>query len=544
MFNGMMDPELIRLAQEQMSRIPPDELTMMQQQMMANPALMKMATESMKNLKPEDLRFAAEQMKNVREEDMAEIRERMSNASPDQIAAMQAQAEAQSAYQMQGAEMLKRQGNTLHAEGKYREAAEKYLQVKNNLRGISFPKSKSLITACSLNLMSCYLKTRQYEDCIQVGSEVLAYDSMNVKALYRRGQAYKEIGNLELAVVDLSKAVEVSPEDETIAQVLREARAELQVEGECQYNRNGPRIEEITEEEAGQLTTKNDTKIPQSTPLVNFVSDHNNAGEQESDLNKFSTDQLASNAPSDDAHAETLRSFSENPDMIRNMQSLMTSIPPESMAALSGGKMTPEMIKTASDMFSRMSPDELQKMIKLSTTFGTQKHASSPFDDMDRRTSTSSQTTQSFSEDILQPQTSANNIDHSRASLNPSVAFPGMPEMSTEIQEQMRNQMKDPATRQMFTTMMQNMSPETMASMGEQFGLKLSREDAVKAQNAMASLSPDDLDKLMNWAARLQRMIDFLRNMKNWMVGKPGLIFAFLMLLLAIILHRLGYIGD
>lgn len=42
-------------------------------------------------------------------------------------------------------------------------------------------------------------------------------------------------------------------------------------------------------------------------------------------------------------------------------------------------------------------------------------------------------------------------------------------------------------------------SPETMPCMGEQFGLEFSREDVVKTQNAMASLSLGDLDKLMNW---------------------------------------------
>jgi tetratricopeptide (TPR) repeat protein len=238
--------------------------------------------------------------------------------------------------------------------------------------------------------MSCYLKSGRFEDCIDEGSEILAYDSSNVKAYYRRGQAYKELGNLEAAVADLSKAHEISPDDETIAEVLRDAEGKLA---------NLPRevvIEEIVEEE---------------------------------------------------------------------------------------------------DNFQPSSPQNVV-----------------------------AQKSDEIDQSMHQP--SLDSV--------PSAA---------DMQDIMRTFMEDPAMQQVLTSMMKNMSPDTMADMSRQFGLNLTTEDAAKAQDAISQLSPESLHKMMKWMDRAQRGVEAAKKTKNWLMARKGLIIAIVLLIVAFILHRLGFIG-
>ncbi|KAJ6919771.1 hypothetical protein NC651_013655 [Populus alba x Populus x berolinensis] len=96
----------------------------------------------------------------------------------------------------------------------------------------------------------------------------------------------------------------------------------------------------------------------------------------------------------------------------------------------------PGMLKTASDMMSKMSPEKLQKMFEM---------ASSSRGNVNRIDGISGTSSSSF------------------------------PASTSDMQEQMRDQMKDPAMQQIFTSMMKNMSTEMMANMSEQLGIKLSR---------------------------------------------------------------------
>ncbi|KAJ0672770.1 putative peptidylprolyl isomerase [Helianthus annuus] len=264
MFPGMMDPETIRLAQEQMSRMSPEELSRIQQQMMSNPELIKMASDSMKNMRPEDLKRAVEQLKSTQPDELAKVGEKMANASPEELGAMRNRADAKINYQLNAAHMLKQKGNELHSQGMFNEALEKYLMAKNNLKDIPACKGETLLLACSLNLMSCYLKTNQFDECVKEGIEVLATDARNVKALYRRGQAYKSLGQLENAVSDLTKALDVFPDDETIADVLRDTKEKL-TENSYKDAERGLKLEEITDEVPTPVSAMYETSSSESS---------------------------------------------------------------------------------------------------------------------------------------------------------------------------------------------------------------------------------------------------------------------------------------
>lgn len=584
MFNGMMDPELIRMAQEQMSRMSPSEFARIQEQMTSNPDLMRMASESMKNMRPEDLRFAAEQLKHTRPEQIAEIGEKMANTSPEELAAMRSRMDAQVTYEINGAEILKKQGNELHSQGRYDEALKKYSRAKMNVKDIPSSKARTLLLACSLNMMACYLKTSQFSECIEEGSEVLGYDENNVKALYRRGQAYKELQQLEDAVSDLNKAHEVTPNDETIAEVLRDAKERLSKQG-VRRPSGGIIIEEIVEEEQKELPK--------------------NLENSNREVNKK---QPETSSQTSSVNTDLLQNLSNNPESIRSFQNFISQANPETLSAMGGQAegISPEMVKTASNLIGKMSPEELQRMIQLASSFQGEnpnlkkgssnstsgfrsggpiptdmnpemiKMAKDMVDKMsveDRQKmfdmastlrtkssdavpvpslnsngfrSRSADAQEGFDEEEEEEEgyqvgrgSSSNGSSESR-----NVSNSGFSNPTADLQEQMRNQMKDPAMRQMFSSMMQNMSPDMMASMSEQFGYKLSKEDAEKAQKAMSSLSPDDLDRMMRWADRIQKGVEVTKKTKNLVLGKTGMIFAILMLILAVILHYFGYIGK
>jgi len=96
---------------------------------------------------------------------------------------------------------------------------------------------RALLIQPYLNLAFVQIKSTQYADAIKPSSSVLELeehlsDSDKARALYRRGMAYGQSREEDLAVEDLEKALEWCPNDVGIANGLNAMRARQKLKRE------------------------------------------------------------------------------------------------------------------------------------------------------------------------------------------------------------------------------------------------------------------------------------------------------------------------
>lgn len=122
---------------------------------------------------------------------------------------------------------------------------------------------------------------------------------------------------------------------------------------------------------------------------------------------------------------------------------MMSNMSPEHIAAMSGGQMTPDMVKMASDMVKQMSPEDMQRMLEMmpSVRPDTTTSTSVPFTppSLNRGTSNSGSAT-----------VESNQNSGTGSSSSNFAAGQNFPTITPEIQEEMRQRMKDPAMKQVL----------------------------------------------------------------------------------------------
>ncbi|XP_054782988.1 peptidyl-prolyl cis-trans isomerase FKBP62-like [Prosopis cineraria] len=123
---------------------------------------------------------------------------------------------------VEGAGKKKEEGNALFKSGKYAKASKryekavKYVEYDSAFSEEEKKQAKALKVACNLNNAACKLKLKDYKEAERLCTKVLDLESRNVKALYRRAQAYIELADLDLAEFDIKKALEIDPDNRDV----------------------------------------------------------------------------------------------------------------------------------------------------------------------------------------------------------------------------------------------------------------------------------------------------------------------------------------
>lgn len=263
---------------------------------------------------------------------------------------------------------------------------------------------------------------------------------------------------------------------------------------------------------------------------------------------------------------------------------MLKTIPPEQVAAMSGGSISPEMAGMAARMVSSMAPEELQRMMELAQKFGAPAPAPAP----------SSPSPDSSS--------APRGSGPAAAPAPPPPAAPGLtPEMAGmaakmmssmppgELQRMMEmaqrfgppprvsppgagvpgalggtgapfpgpggpggpmpfgagpggaNPMEDPQMLKAMAEMMKGISPEDLAAMSQQMGAPMTVEQAKQTKQMMDKVGPENLATMMKWSNRTQRLWLHLKHHVVWLLRQRALLLAILVVIVAVVGRWLGY---
>ncbi|XP_071690227.1 peptidyl-prolyl cis-trans isomerase FKBP65-like isoform X2 [Rutidosis leptorrhynchoides] len=116
----------------------------------------------------------------------------------------------------------KEEGNNLFIKQKYERASKRYekalsfIEYDSAFSEVEKQQARVLRISCNLNNAVCKLKLGDYKLAVNICTKVLNFDSKNVKALYRRAQAYIRLADLDLAEMDIKKALEIDPDNRDV----------------------------------------------------------------------------------------------------------------------------------------------------------------------------------------------------------------------------------------------------------------------------------------------------------------------------------------
>ncbi|XP_020219678.2 70 kDa peptidyl-prolyl isomerase [Cajanus cajan] len=123
---------------------------------------------------------------------------------------------------IEACERKKHDGNLLFKAESFRRASKKYekavkyIEFAHSFNEDEKSHANTLRLSCNLNNAACKLKLGEYIEASRLCTKVLEQDPSNIKALYRRCQAYLKTSDLEKAEADVKTALIIDPNNRDI----------------------------------------------------------------------------------------------------------------------------------------------------------------------------------------------------------------------------------------------------------------------------------------------------------------------------------------
>ncbi|KAK8936748.1 70 kDa peptidyl-prolyl isomerase [Platanthera zijinensis] len=173
------------------------------------------------------------------------------------------------AEKIEAAAKKKEEGNALFKLGKYQRASKRYekaaklIEYDSSFSDEEKKQSKALKVTCNLNNAACKLKLKDYKETEKLCTKVLEVENRNVKALYRRAQAYIQLTDLDLAELDIKKALEIDPDNRDLKleyRTLKEKIKEYNKKDAKFYGNMFARLSNVEHKAEGKKLQKQDVE--------------------------------------------------------------------------------------------------------------------------------------------------------------------------------------------------------------------------------------------------------------------------------------------
>eukprot|EP01043_Picozoa_sp_COSAG02_P032633 COSAG02_NODE_2189_length_9564_cov_10.112097_2_plen_562_part_00 len=456
----MYNPEMMKMAQEQMSKMSPEQMAKMQEMAKnMDPEMVRKAQASMANMDPSVMKAA---MSN---ENMESQMKRMESMTPDEL-----KRQTEMAARMGGgaapapapeplkpstdpavikAVKLKDAGNSLLKTSDFNAAARSYTDAIDALEDATDSAGKQPVwTACQLNLAHAHLQSENWAraaaacDRVCDSRSAMKSAATRLKAHYRRGRARKELGQLAEAAADLkvAKGLAGTKERGAIADMLTAVQKDLgEEDADIPVGKGGARIEEISEDDDDDSSQSN-----VGTPSSSYMP-------------PGGMDQMA----------EQMKNM--DPNMMKSQIEMMDNMDDEAlekMAEMSSSmrpgmpKMDAKQLRAQVKMMKSMDPDAMKKMTEMAKSMGGM----------------------------------------------PGMSGGGKKPSAEEAAKMMEN--LSPDQMKSMAESMKSMDPKAMKEMAKAAGMDMpdiNPEMMAQAAEQMGNLSPEQMQKMMKMATGAQK---------------------------------------